>query len=63
MFFHKLDKAEGYRRQAQEVRDVAKQITLLDAKRQLLATAQHLETLAEEEERKARASATRQDKA
>jgi len=47
------DKAAEYRRQAQEVRDLARQISINDARRQLLATAMHLEALAEEEERRA----------
>jgi hypothetical protein len=46
------DKAAEYRRQAQEVRDLVRQISINDARRQLLETAMHLEALAEEEERR-----------
>ena len=53
MIFHKLDKAKDDRRQAQEARDIAQWISLLDVKQQLLATARHLETLAEVEEQEA----------
>lgn len=48
------DKAAEYRRQAQEVREIARRISINDASRQLLGTARHLEALAEEEERRVR---------
>jgi hypothetical protein len=54
MYSPRYDKAAEYRRQAQEVRDLARQISINDARTQLLETAMHLEALAEEEERQAR---------
>ncbi|WP_114948710.1 hypothetical protein [Microvirga calopogonii] len=49
----RLHKAKEYRRQAKEAQDVAKWISLLDVKQQLLETAQYLERLAEIEEQEA----------
>ncbi len=51
MLVSRLNKAAEYRRHAQEARTVAAWISLKDVREQLLATARHLETLAEEEER------------
>ncbi len=51
MLVSQLNKAAEYRRHAQEARTVAAWISLKDVREQLLATARHLETLAEEEER------------
>ncbi|PVE24120.1 hypothetical protein DC522_12585 [Microvirga sp. KLBC 81] len=53
MYSPRCDKAAEYRRQAQEVRNLARQISINDARGQLRATAMHLEALAEEEERRA----------
>jgi hypothetical protein len=52
------DKAAEYRQEAETIRAMARQLTLNEAKNQLLATAQHLELLAEEEERKAQQAAS-----
>ena len=57
MYSPRYDKAAEYRRQAQEVREIACQISINDARRQLLETAKHLEALAEEEERRVRETA------
>lgn len=54
MSARRLHKAKEYRRQAQQARDVAQWMSLLDAKQQLLETARHLEMLAEIEEQEAR---------
>jgi hypothetical protein len=43
-------KAADYRRQAKEIRTLAAQISLMDARHQLLETARHLEALAGDEE-------------
>jgi len=47
------EKADEYRRQAQEIRAIVQTIAIDEAREQLLETAVHLEGLAEEEERKA----------
>lgn len=52
------NKAAEYRQQAEQIRTVARQISLNTTKNQLLDAARHLEVLAEEEERKARQSAS-----
>ena len=49
-------KAADYRRQAKEIRTLAAQITLMDARHQLLETARHLEVLAADEESREAAS-------
>ena len=54
-----LKKAAEYRRQAQEIRTIVEKITIDEAREQLLETAQHLEELAREEERKAHADGPR----
>ena len=51
MLVSRVNKAAEYRRHAQEARTVAAWISLKDVREQLLATARHLEMLAEEEER------------
>ncbi len=51
------NKAAEYRQQAESIRAIARQISLLDTKRQLLDAAQHLEVLVEEEERRAKYAA------
>jgi hypothetical protein len=43
-------KAADYRRQAKEIRTLAAQISLMDARHQPLETARHLEALAGDEE-------------
>ena len=53
------NKAAEYRQQAENIRSIARQISLSDTKNQLLDAAQYLEVLAEEEERKARQAASR----
>ena len=55
MSVDRLKKAAGYRRQAQEIRTIVEKITIDEAREQLLQTAEHLEELAQEEERKAHA--------
>ena len=57
MYFPGHDKAAEYRRQAEEARNLARQVSINDARRQLLETAMHLEALAEEEERRVRPTA------
>ena len=47
-----LEKAAEYRRKAQEIRTIVEKITIYEAREQLLETAEHLEALAEEEERR-----------
>jgi hypothetical protein len=54
------NKAKEYRRQSKQARDVAKWISLLDVNQQLLESAQHLETVAEIEERRMRKTAPTQ---
>ena len=46
------DRAAKYRRQAQEIRTIVQKVSIDEAREQLLETAERLETLAEEEERK-----------
>jgi hypothetical protein len=58
MYSPRYDKAAEYRRQAREARTLASQISINDARSQLLETATHLEALAEEEERKTRKGAS-----
>jgi hypothetical protein len=48
------DKVAEYRRQVQEIRTAVEKISITEAREQLLETAEHLEALAREEERKAR---------
>ena len=55
------DQAAEYRRQAQEIRIAVEKISINEAREQLLATAEHLEALAKEEERKAQASSATSD--
>ena len=50
-----LKKAAEYRRQAQEIRTIVEKITIDEAREQLLETAEALEQLAQDEERKAHA--------
>jgi hypothetical protein len=52
------DKAVEYRQQAESIRVIARQISLNEARNQLLDTARHLELSAEEEERKAQQAAS-----
>ena len=47
---HSKSRAAGYRKRAREVRDIARWMSLKEAKSQLLETAEHLEILAEAEE-------------
>ena len=56
------DQAAEYRRQAQEIRTIVQKISINEARKQLLQTAEHLEGLASEEERKARANGSPQDR-
>ncbi len=53
MFIARQSAAADYRRQAQQTREVAVWISIRETRRQLLATAAHLEALAEDEERRA----------
>jgi hypothetical protein len=46
------DKAAGYRQQAEKIRTLAVQVSLLDAKFHLFEAAQHLEQLAADEDRR-----------
>ena len=46
------NQAVEYRRQAQEIRSKVQKLSIDEAREQLLKTAEHLETLAEEEERR-----------
>jgi len=46
-------RAAEYRRQAQEIRTIVQKLSIDEAREQLLETAERLEMLAEEEERKA----------
>ena len=55
MSVNHLKKAAEYRRQARELRTIVERITIDEAREQLLETAEHLEQLAQEEERKAHA--------
>jgi hypothetical protein len=50
-----LKKAAAYRRQAQEIWIIVEKITIDEAREQLIETAEHLEELAREVERKAHA--------
>lgn len=52
------NKADDYRRKAEKIRTMARQINLNEARDQLLNAAKHLEVLAEEEERKAQQAAS-----
>ncbi|MBQ0820982.1 hypothetical protein KBI52_12270 [Microvirga sp. HBU67558] len=45
------NKAAEYRQQAEQIRTIARQISLSDTKNQLLDAAEHLEVLAADEER------------
>jgi GTP cyclohydrolase I len=47
------DQAAEYRRQAQEIRTMVRKLSIDEAREQLLETAERLERLAKEEERKA----------
>ena len=47
------DQVAEYRRQAREIRSIVQRISIGEACEQLLETAEHLERLAEAEERKA----------
>ena len=53
------DQAAEYRRQAQEIRTIVEKLSIDEAREQLLETAERLERLAEEEERKVQASNSR----
>lgn len=55
MSVDRLEKAAEYRWKAQEIRTIVEKITIDEAREQLLETAEHLEQLAQEEERKAHA--------
>jgi GTP cyclohydrolase I len=46
------NQAVEYRRQAQEIRTIIQTLSINEARNQLLETAERLETLAEEEERR-----------
>ena len=50
------DQAAEYRRQAQEIRTMVQKLSIDEAREQFLKTAERLETLAEEEERRAQAN-------
>ena len=52
-------KAAEYRRQAQEIRTIVEKIAIDEAREQLLETAEHLEELAQEAERKAHADGSK----
>ena len=52
MHHHRHDQAAEYRRQAQEIRAIVQTLSIDEARNQLLETAERLETLAEEEERR-----------
>jgi hypothetical protein len=54
VYVPRFERAADYRRQAQDARAIANWITLNDARQQLVALSQHLEALAEIEEREAR---------
>ena len=56
------DQAAEYLRQAQEIRTKVQKISINEAREQLLQTAEHLEELANEEERKARSNGSPQDR-
>jgi len=47
-----------YRRQAQEIRSKVQKLSINEAREQLLKTAERLETLAEEEERRTHANSS-----
>ena len=53
------DKAAEYRDQAREIRAIVQKISVNGAREQLLETAERLEGLAEEEERKAHADGSK----
>jgi hypothetical protein len=55
------DKAVEYRRQADEIRTVARQISLNEPRNKLLDAAGHLEALARQEESRAREASIRLD--
>ena len=61
MSVDRLKKAAGYRRKAQEIRAIVEKITIHEAREQLLGTAAHLEELAQEEEREARADGSKSE--
>jgi len=50
------DQAAEYRQQAQEIRTVVQKLSIDEAREGLLQTAERLEALAEEEERKTQAN-------
>ena len=50
-------KAAEYRRQAEEIRTMAQQVSATDLQNQLLSAARQLEVVAEEEERQAQKAA------
>jgi hypothetical protein len=52
------NQAVEYRRQAQEIRAIVQTLSINEARNQLLETAERLETLAEEEERRAHADSS-----
>ena len=58
MSVDRLDLAAEYRRQAQKIRTLVEKIWINEAREQLLETAEHLEELAQEEERKAHAGSS-----
>ncbi|WP_134500401.1 hypothetical protein [Microvirga pakistanensis] len=45
------NRAAEYRQQAEQIQTIARQISLIETKNQLLDAARHLEVLAEEEDR------------
>lgn len=54
MSFDNGENAAKYRRKAQDLRTIGEKITINKAREELLETAEHLEELAQDEERKAR---------
>ena len=58
MSVDRLDLAAEYRRQAQKIQTLVEKIWINEAREQLLETAEHLEGLAKEEERKAHADSS-----
>ncbi|KFG69682.1 hypothetical protein [Microvirga sp. BSC39] len=54
------DQAAEYRRQAQEIRTIVQTLSIDEAREQLREAAERLETLAEEEERRAHANSSGQ---
>jgi hypothetical protein len=55
----RFDHAAEYRRQAQEIRTIVEKIWINEAREQLLAAAEHLEGLAQEEECRAHADSSK----